>query len=91
LRRRWPASGRGTGAPDNGTSLPQQAYYIGDDLAAEGVAVVSANYRLGAFGFLATDELADESDDGSHGNYGLADQTATLFAAPRASPRSRRG
>jgi para-nitrobenzyl esterase len=56
----------------------QQAYYIGDDLAAEGVVVVSANYRLGAFGFLATDGLADESDDGSYGNYGLADQAAAL-------------
>jgi para-nitrobenzyl esterase len=55
-----------------------QAYYIGDDLASEGVVVVSANYRLGAFGFLATDELAGESDDGSFGNYGLADQQAAL-------------
>lgn len=55
-----------------------QPYYIGDDLASEGVVVVSANYRLGAFGFLATDELADDSDDGSFGNYGLADQAAAL-------------
>ena len=55
-----------------------QPYYVGDDLAAEGVVVVSANYRLGAFGFLATDELADEGDDGSYGNYGLADQAAAL-------------
>jgi para-nitrobenzyl esterase len=55
-----------------------QPYYQGDDLAAEDVVVVGVNYRLGPFGFLATDELADESDDGSYGNYGLADQAAAL-------------
>jgi para-nitrobenzyl esterase len=55
-----------------------QPYYQGDDLAAEGVVVVGVNYRLGPFGFLATNELEDESDDGSYGNYGLADQTAAL-------------
>jgi para-nitrobenzyl esterase len=55
-----------------------QPYYQGDDLAAEGVVVVGVNYRLGPFGFLATDELEDESDDGSFGNYGLTDQTAGL-------------
>jgi para-nitrobenzyl esterase len=55
-----------------------QPYYQGDDLAAEGVVVVGVNYRLGPFGFLATGELEDESDDGSYGNYGLADQTAAL-------------
>lgn len=55
-----------------------QTYYIGDDLAANGVVVVSPNYRLGPFGFLATEELAAESDDGSYGNYGLADQVAAL-------------
>jgi len=55
-----------------------QVYYQGDDLAADGVVVVSPNYRLGPFGFLATDELAEESDDGSYGNYGLADQVEAL-------------
>jgi para-nitrobenzyl esterase len=55
-----------------------QPYYQGDDLASEGVVVVGVNYRLGPFGFLATGELEDESDDGSYGNYGLADQTAAL-------------
>jgi para-nitrobenzyl esterase len=60
------------------TGSAHQSLYIGDDLAAEGVVVVSANYRVGPFGFLATDELAAESDDGSFGNYGLADQVAAL-------------
>lgn len=55
-----------------------QPYYVGDDLASEGVVVVGINYRLGPFGFLATEALAAESDDGSYGNYGLADQAAAL-------------
>lgn len=38
--------------------------------------VVAVNYRLGAFGFLATPELAAEQ--GTAGNYGLLDQRAAL-------------
>lgn len=55
-----------------------QPYYDGDDLAAEGVVVVGMNYRLGPFGFLATEELATESSDGAVGNYGLLDQRLAL-------------
>ena len=55
-----------------------QAYYQGDNLAARGVIVVGINYRLGAQGFLALDELRDESDDGSYGNYGFRDQQLAL-------------
>lgn len=55
-----------------------QPYYEGDDLAAEDVVVVSMNYRLGPFGFLATEELAAESADGAVGNYGLLDQQLAL-------------
>jgi para-nitrobenzyl esterase len=55
-----------------------QPYYGGDVLASKGVVVVGVNYRLGPFGFLATDGLARESADGSVGDYGLADQTAGL-------------
>jgi para-nitrobenzyl esterase len=40
--------------------------------------LVTFNYRLGLFGFLAHPELADESADGASGNYGLLDQTAAL-------------
>jgi para-nitrobenzyl esterase len=53
-------------------------YYTGDDLAGEGIVLVSMNYRLGPQGFLATEELADESEDGAVGNYGLLDQQAAL-------------
>lgn len=45
---------------------------------ATGVVVVSPNYRLGPFGFLAHDALAAEDADGSTGNYGLLDQQAAL-------------
>ena len=40
--------------------------------------VVTINYRLGPFGFLAHPELAAESPTGVSGNYGLLDQIAAL-------------
>jgi para-nitrobenzyl esterase len=40
--------------------------------------VVTLNYRLGIFGFLATHELADESSQHAAGNYGLLNQSAAL-------------
>lgn len=52
--------------------------YNGTNLAAQGVVVVTLNYRLGVFGFLALPELASESDIGSSGNYGLEDVIAVL-------------
>lgn len=51
--------------------------YDGEELAIEhDVVVVSANYRLGALGFLVHASLADE--DGAAGNYALLDQIAAL-------------
>ncbi|WP_298242563.1 carboxylesterase family protein [uncultured Bradyrhizobium sp.] len=47
----------------------------GAALAASGVVVVSFNYRLGIFGFLAHPDLDAE---GPSGNYGLQDQLAAL-------------
>ena len=44
----------------------------------EGVVVVSANYRLGALGFLAHPALDAESAQGVSGNYGLRDLVAAL-------------
>jgi len=52
--------------------------YAGDVLASHGVLVVTANYRLGVFGFLAHPELTQESEHQSSGNYGLLDQIAAL-------------
>jgi para-nitrobenzyl esterase len=49
----------------------------GDYLPLKGVVLVTINYRLGAFGFLATSELAKEAG-GTAGNYGLMDMVAAL-------------
>ncbi len=49
----------------------------GDFLPLKGVVLVTINYRLGVFGFLATSELAKEGD-GAAGNYGLLDMVAAL-------------
>ncbi|KND03799.1 uncharacterized protein SPPG_01256 [Spizellomyces punctatus DAOM BR117] len=40
--------------------------------------IVTANYRLGAFGYLGSSELAADNTDGSTGNFGWLDQTAAL-------------
>ena len=52
--------------------------YDGMHLASRAVVVVSINYRLGVFGYLAHPELSAESADGVSGNYGLLDQIAAL-------------
>ncbi|GAA4601869.1 carboxylesterase family protein [Actinoallomurus liliacearum] len=52
--------------------------YDGENLARKGLVVVTFNYRLGAFGFLATPELSEESGHGASGNYGLLDGIAVL-------------
>ena len=49
----------------------------GDFLPLKGVVLVTINYRLGVFGFLATRDLAKEAG-GSAGNYGLMDMVAAL-------------
>ena len=52
--------------------------YDGGFLMRRGVVVVTINYRLGVFGYLAHPELAAESADHVSGNYGLQDQIAAL-------------
>ncbi len=52
--------------------------FDGTNLAADGVVLVTINYRLGAFGFLAHPALTAESPNASSGNYGLLDKIAAL-------------
>lgn len=54
------------------------AIYDGAALAAKGIIVVSVNYRVGVYGFLAHPELSAESPVNASGNYGLMDQVAGL-------------
>ena len=51
---------------------------LGPPLSRLGLVVVSANYRLGPFGFLAHPALTAESEHHSSGNYGLLDQLQAL-------------
>jgi para-nitrobenzyl esterase len=50
----------------------------GDAFARKGIVLVTFNYRLGVFGFLAHPELTKESGRNASGNYGLLDQVAAL-------------
>ncbi|KAJ5939240.1 hypothetical protein N7466_002374 [Penicillium verhagenii] len=52
--------------------------YDGTGLASKDIIVVTLNYRLGAFGFLAHPELSKESGHNSSGNYGILDQQFAL-------------
>ncbi|MEL7337200.1 MAG: carboxylesterase family protein, partial [Planctomycetota bacterium] len=55
-----------------------QPGYDGTALAKSGVVLVTVNYRLGAFGFMAHPALSAESPHGSSGNYAILDQIASL-------------
>jgi para-nitrobenzyl esterase len=55
-----------------------EARYDGEALAKKGIVVVTYNYRLGMFGFLAHPELTKESGHNASGNYGLMDLAAVL-------------
>lgn len=63
----------GGGFTSGSTAVP---LYDGSALAARGIVVVSINYRVGPYGFLAHPELTREA--GSSGNYALLDQIAGL-------------
>ncbi len=54
------------------------ATYDGENLAKQGVVLVTINYRLNVFGFFGHADLTKESDRNSTGNYGLLDQAAAL-------------
>ncbi|MDX1666984.1 MAG: carboxylesterase family protein [Saprospiraceae bacterium] len=52
--------------------------YDGESMAMEGIVVVTVNYRLNVFGFLAHPGLSAEAPYNASGNYGLLDQQAAL-------------
>lgn len=57
---------------------PGLRLYDGRRLAERGAIVITINYRLGPFGFLAHPLLSRESPRHVSGNYGLLDQIAAL-------------
>ncbi|MBM7061351.1 carboxylesterase family protein [Pseudomonas sp. UL073] len=52
--------------------------YDATQLVARNTVVVSINYRVGIFGFLALEALRNEASDRSVGNYGLLDQQLAM-------------
>lgn len=79
----WPAKGPlpvmfwihgGSNLGGSGTG----SLYNDGTLAAHGVVVVTINYRLGVFGFLAHPALTAESAQHASGGYGLLDQILAL-------------
>jgi len=64
----------GGGYSGGGSSEPR---HNGDFLPLKGVVLITINYRLGVFGFLATSDLAKEGN-GSAGNYAMMDMVASL-------------
>jgi carboxylesterase type B len=52
--------------------------YDGEGLARKGLVMVTINYRVGVFGYLAYPELVEESGHHTSGNYGAQDQLAAL-------------
>ena len=65
----------GGGGRMNTASKPE---FDGNSLAKKGVVVVTTNYRLDVFGWLAHPELSKESEHGISGNYGALDQLAAI-------------
>lgn len=56
---------------------PSEMEFDGERLARRGIIVVSVNYRLNVFGFLAHPEITKEAPE-APGNFGLLDQHAGL-------------
>ncbi len=57
---------------------PSDILFDGENFAKRGVILITANYRVGVFGFLAHPALTAESPHRSSSNYALLDQLAAL-------------
>lgn len=55
-----------------------QSIYQANQLVENGVVLVTINYRLGPFGYIAHPALSADDPRGVSGNYGLLDQVAAL-------------
>lgn len=56
----------------------EKQFLGGEEWAKHGVILVTINYRLNIFGFLAHPDLSSENPKGVSGNYGILDQIAAL-------------
>lgn len=57
---------------------PSEIEFDWEHMAKKGMVVVSIQYRLGIFGFLASSALSGVHTDEGKGNYGIEDQIAAL-------------
>ena len=64
--------------------------FDGEKFAQQGVILITANYRVGVFGFLAHPALTAESPHRSSSNYALLDQLAALALGTRQHRQFRR-
>jgi para-nitrobenzyl esterase len=60
------------------TGSGSDSRFVGTNLTKQGVIVVTMNYRVGMFGFMAHPQLSKESPHHSSGDYGLMDMIQAL-------------
>ena len=60
------------------TGAGHDEFYQANGLVEKGVVLVTINYRLGPFGYLAHPSLSKDDPNNSSGNYGLLDQIKSL-------------
>lgn len=61
-----------------GGGYSSEVEFDGEEFCKKGVILVTVNYRLSIFGFLAHPWLNAENEQGISGNYGMLDQIAAL-------------